>query len=525
MFLVSLLLLLSFGALIKVNIASAAVTTKTVDIDLRIYSSGSLGYLITNCDDLLTTSTSFSTDNDFEIQVYNPNGSGGWFTYTGDSYNTDDPITCKLGDDSNDYKQLGYNSFTCSNTSCEDTYEGLRYDSDMSSKYAFRLHSDEYSINLGLPDLNSISSGSYVSTGLVLNPSSAKVAGSVKMLNLQKSGSNIIGTFQATISNWTAFSDSDYITVMNGATQVAQIPLHQQSSSTNFSVPYSTSNITLTATNTTYGYSKTFTITPHSYIPTIAEFELGKTYTDVTVQGYSGAKQLTIKNTFGVVVVKKSTYGSRVNYSALKNGKYTATIVAGTAKKTISKTFTATQKKAVSFKDMKGQSSETKVAAKWLSKVGVTTGIGNSKYAPKNPVTRAQMAMFLYRMAGSPKFNPTKQSFKDVKKAAGEYAAIEWLKSTKITTGVSKTKFNPKGTVTRAQMAMFLYRYVSSPSISSKTPFKDAKGTELKKATNFLNSKGVAKGFSKTKFSPSSYCTRAQMALFLYRLADKINLR
>ncbi|RMH79389.1 MAG: S-layer homology domain-containing protein, partial [Actinomyces sp.] len=41
-------------------------------------------------------------------------------------------------------------------------------------------------------------------------------------------------------------------------------------------------------------------------------------------------------------------------------------------------------------------------AVDWLAARGITTGVGGGRYAPDDPVTRAQMATFLWRLAGSP---------------------------------------------------------------------------------------------------------------------------
>ena len=41
-------------------------------------------------------------------------------------------------------------------------------------------------------------------------------------------------------------------------------------------------------------------------------------------------------------------------------------------------------------------------AVDWLLHRGITTGVGGNRFAPNDPVTRAQMATFLWRLAGSP---------------------------------------------------------------------------------------------------------------------------
>ena len=41
-------------------------------------------------------------------------------------------------------------------------------------------------------------------------------------------------------------------------------------------------------------------------------------------------------------------------------------------------------------------------AVDWLAASGITTGVDEDRFAPDDPVTRAQMATFLWRRAGSP---------------------------------------------------------------------------------------------------------------------------
>ena len=41
-------------------------------------------------------------------------------------------------------------------------------------------------------------------------------------------------------------------------------------------------------------------------------------------------------------------------------------------------------------------------AVSWLVEAGITGGTSPGKYSPNNPVTRAQMAVFLWHNAGDP---------------------------------------------------------------------------------------------------------------------------
>lgn len=96
-------------------------------------------------------------------------------------------------------------------------------------------------------------------------------------------------------------------------------------------------------------------------------------------------------------------------------------------------------------------------AADWLKEVGVTV---NDPYRPRDVTTRAQMALFLWRLAGQPEAT-TSCGFRDVNESDASAAAVCWLKSSGITVGYGgdPSRFVPWGAVTRGQMASFLYRY------------------------------------------------------------------
>lgn len=95
-----------------------------------------------------------------------------------------------------------------------------------------------------------------------------------------------------------------------------------------------------------------------------------------------------------------------------------------------------------------------------LAAAGVTLGCNppdNDRFCPNNTVTRGQMAAFLHRaLPGLPEVRAA-VDFADDDNSVFE-ADIEWLYSRGITQGTSATTFGPTNPVTRAQMAAFLYR-------------------------------------------------------------------
>lgn len=54
-----------------------------------------------------------------------------------------------------------------------------------------------------------------------------------------------------------------------------------------------------------------------------------------------------------------------------------------------------------SFSDVPNDSNIA-AAVEWMKARGITNGCGDGKYCPNDPVTREQIALFLYRMGSTP---------------------------------------------------------------------------------------------------------------------------
>ncbi|HYX21893.1 MAG TPA: S-layer homology domain-containing protein, partial [Thermoanaerobaculia bacterium] len=95
-----------------------------------------------------------------------------------------------------------------------------------------------------------------------------------------------------------------------------------------------------------------------------------------------------------------------------------------------------------------------------LSNEGITGGCGGNNYCPNNPVTRAQMAVFLLKTEhGSSYVPPTCQGiFADVQCPSTFANWIEQLFNEGITGGCGGANYCPNASVTRGQMAVFLLR-------------------------------------------------------------------
>ena len=96
-------------------------------------------------------------------------------------------------------------------------------------------------------------------------------------------------------------------------------------------------------------------------------------------------------------------------------------------------------------------------AVKWAVANGITTGVGGNRFAPNDSCTRGQVVTFLHRAENSPSAS-TVSSFTDVPSDAFYYNAVNWAVENGITSGVGNNRFAPNDTCTRGQVVTFLYR-------------------------------------------------------------------
>jgi len=153
----------------------------------------------------------------------------------------------------------------------------------------------------------------------------------------------------------------------------------------------------------------------------------------------------------------------------------------------------------------------------WMRDVGISEGTTATTFSPSELTTRAEMALFLHRSAGSPAVSGA-HSFTDVPAGATYEQAVIWLLQQNITQGTTATTFGPNATVSRAQMAAFLHRLAGEPSAPPTSQFVDVPtGEYYTQPVAWLLQSGITTGTSPTRFSPGDRVTRGQMATFLYR--------
>jgi hypothetical protein len=160
---------------------------------------------------------------------------------------------------------------------------------------------------------------------------------------------------------------------------------------------------------------------------------------------------------------------------------------------------------------------ELDTATRWLRGNEVTTGKGGgNSFAPTDLVTRAQMAGFLYRLAGEPDSVASSCGFLDEAAIPATFRqATCWAKDRGITT---RNTFDPQAPVNRGQMAAFLYRLAGEPDSGASCGFSDENliREEFREAACWLKSNNIT---VINPYNGAGLVARGSMALFLYRFA------
>ena len=166
-------------------------------------------------------------------------------------------------------------------------------------------------------------------------------------------------------------------------------------------------------------------------------------------------------------------------------------------------------------------SSENNVEAiEVLQEVGVMTGDENGNFNPDALVTRNEMAVVMsnlmdYRVANYKGTSP----FTDVQETSPYYDAILWAAETGVTNGTTASTFSPDAPCTRAQLAVFLWRAAGEPKPAlAEQQFMDVTDPSAYYygAVQWAAEKDMW-GFG--TFAPHAVCTRLDAVFFLWRAA------
>ena len=155
---------------------------------------------------------------------------------------------------------------------------------------------------------------------------------------------------------------------------------------------------------------------------------------------------------------------------------------------------------------------------------GLVNGMTPTTFEPSVGMNRAMLVTLLSRMAGV-QGTPPDAGFIDVPANAWYAASINWAYSVGIITGTSDNNtFSPTAPLTREQMAVFLYRYTSiylnldAPCTGDLSRFPDVNQVHnyAKDAFSWAVGVGLVNG-KDGRLAPQDQTNRAEVATILYR--------
>ncbi|EOS63226.1 S-layer homology domain-containing protein, partial [Oscillibacter sp. 1-3] len=156
-------------------------------------------------------------------------------------------------------------------------------------------------------------------------------------------------------------------------------------------------------------------------------------------------------------------------------------------------------------------------AVDYVLRNGLMNGYSNGTFGPNNNLTRAQFAQILFNKEGRPVVNYLLQ-YSDVAEGAWYTEAIRWATSRGIIGGYGNGNFGPNDNITREQLAVMLWRYAGSPAATDKelhfTDADKASGYALE-ALRWAVENGILNGYGDGLLGPQGQATRAQVAQML----------
>ena len=207
--------------------------------------------------------------------------------------------------------------------------------------------------------------------------------------------------------------------------------------------------------------------------------------------------------------------GREVKLTRLDGGKYSFTMPGSRVE--VQAAFAG-----IAFSDVPG-GAYYEEAVRWAVEKGVTTGTTATTFSPSAPCTRAQLAAFLWRLAGEPE-STRDLTFTDVRADAWCAKALRWAAEQGVVTGYADGSFRPDQTVTRIQAVAMLYRYARAQGMDTTQggmavrEFDDfaAVPAYALEAAGWAVNAGILRGAG-NRLMPNDPCTRAQIVTFLYR--------
>ena len=155
-------------------------------------------------------------------------------------------------------------------------------------------------------------------------------------------------------------------------------------------------------------------------------------------------------------------------------------------------------------------------AAVYCRDNGLMNGTSTTTFSPNGTMTRAMLAVVLYRLAGSPAVSGS-VAFTDTTDGTWYSDAVLWATEQGVIGDYGGGLFDPNDPATREQIATALWRCAGSPETESGADFADASAisSSAMDAVDWVSANGIMGEKSGNLFDPLGSATRAEVAAIL----------
>lgn len=144
-------------------------------------------------------------------------------------------------------------------------------------------------------------------------------------------------------------------------------------------------------------------------------------------------------------------------------------------------------------------------------------GTSETTFSPELSMSRAMLATVLYNLESNPD-TAFSDAFADIDGDAWYAESVSWAANCGIVTGYDNGSFGANDSITREQLAVMLWRYAGSPAADEQTlDFTDADQTSgyAVEAMRWAAANGILNGYGDGRIDPTGPATRAQAAQML----------
>ncbi len=152
-------------------------------------------------------------------------------------------------------------------------------------------------------------------------------------------------------------------------------------------------------------------------------------------------------------------------------------------------------------------------AVAYVQEKGFMNGVPGGDFRPGDTMSRGMLTTVLHRTAGSP-LSVAGLYFQDIEAGTWYIDSVIWCAEHGIVSGTDSLTFSPDAPVTREQVALMLWRMAGWPQSDYVSAFSDARAINFwaLSGVNWACQNGIINGKPDGSFDPQGTATRAEVA-------------